>query len=100
MIISPKVVKRGASVNLIGQASGAEFFEWNMGDSSPLKSGTTRAIQYIYPKSGVYPVTLSVNRNGGSETNTISRKVYVADAESPFAIIDASNTSNSVIEEK
>ena len=42
---------------------------------------------------------LSVNRDGGSETNTITRKIYVTETESPFAIISATNTSNSVIEE-
>ncbi len=32
--------------------------------------------------------------------NSISRKIYVSDTESPFAIIDATNSSNSIIEEK
>lgn len=71
-----------------------------MGDGTPVTSGTSRAIQHTYKQSGTYTITMNVNREGGTETNTISRKVYVSDTESPFAIIDATNSSNSIIEEK
>jgi PKD repeat protein/type IV secretory pathway VirB2 component (pilin) len=100
MIITPKVVQRGSTVTIIGQSSNAEFFEWNMGDGTPLISGTARSVQHIYKQSGVYSVVLNVNRNWGTETNTITRKVYVSDTDSPFAIIDATNSSSSIIEEK
>ncbi len=100
MIITPRVVKRGSSLSVIGQSANAEFFEWNMGDGSAIISGTSRSVQHIYKQSGIYTITLNVNRAGGSETNTITRKVYVSDTESPFAIIDATNSSNSIIEEK
>ena len=63
MIITPKVVQRGATVNIIGQASSAEFFEWNMGDGTPLRAGTSRSVQHIYKQSGIYTIVMSVNRN-------------------------------------
>jgi PKD repeat protein len=100
MIITPKVVQRGSPVTVIGQSANAEFFEWNMGDGTPVTSGTSRSMQHIYKQSGVYSIVMSVNREWGAETNTMNRKVYVSDTESPFAIIDASNSSNSIIEEK
>lgn len=100
MISTPKVVKRGTPISLIGQSENAEYFEWNMGDGSPQINGTTKTVQHIYQKSGVYTVTLTVNKSGGTETNSISRKVYVSDTESPFAVIEATNASNSVVEEK
>ncbi len=100
MIITPKVVQRGSNVTVIGQSANAEFFEWNMGDGTPVTSGTNRSIQHTYKQSGVYNIVMSVNRNWGTEINSITRKIYVSDTESPFAIIDATNSSNSIIEEK
>lgn len=99
MFSTPRVVKRGEPVTIIGQSANAEFFEWNTGDGSPTVNGTNRSIQHIYKQSGTYDVRLNVNRDGASETNSITRKVYVTDTDSPFAIIDANNASNSVIEE-
>ena len=43
---------------------------------------------------------LGVNRDGGTETNAITRKVYVTETDSPFAVIEATNSSNSIIEEE
>jgi len=100
MIIMPKVVQRGSLINVIGRSANAEFFEWNMGDGSPTISGTDRSVQYTYKQSGTFNITMNVNSNGGTETNSITRKVYVSDTDTPFAIIDASNSSNSIIEEK
>jgi PKD repeat protein len=62
MISTPKVVKRGTPISLIGQSANAEYYEWNMGDGSPQINGTTKTIQHIYQKSGIYTVTLTVNR--------------------------------------
>jgi PKD repeat protein len=63
-------------------------------------SGTDRTIQHIYKQSGTYEVRLNVNRDAGSETNSITRKVYVTETDSPFAVIEGTNASNSVIEEE
>lgn len=99
MLMTPKVVKRGESITIIGQSSNAEFFEWNMWDGSSVISGTDRTIRHTYKQSGTYEVRLNVNRDAGSETNSITRKVYVTETDSPFAVIEGTNTSNSVIEE-
>jgi PKD repeat protein len=63
MIITPKVAQRGAPVNIIGRAANAEFFEWNMGDSTPPINGTSRSVQHIYKQSGIYNIVMNVNRN-------------------------------------
>jgi PKD repeat protein len=99
IISTPKVVKRGENVTLIGQSANAEIFEWNMGDGTPATNGTSRSISHTFKQSGTYDVRLTVSRDNGTETNSISRKVYVTDADSPFAIIEASNSSNSIITE-
>ncbi len=70
-----------------------------MGDGSSPVNGTNRTVQHIYKQAGTYDVRLNVTRDGGSEINSITRKIYVTNADSPFALIDASNSSNSVIEE-
>ncbi len=99
IISTPKVVKRGEPITLIGQSGNAEIFEWNMGDGTPAINGTSRSTSHIFKQSGTYDVRLTVSRDNGTETNSISRKVYVTDADSPFAIIEASNSSNSIITE-
>ena len=62
MIITPKVVQRGSNTTVIGQSANAEFFEWNMGDGTPMTSGTSRSIQHTYKQSGVYNIVMNVNR--------------------------------------
>lgn len=99
MITTPKVVSRNAVINMIGQSPNAEFFEWNMWDGSAIISDTNRSIQYAYKQSGTYNATLTVSTTWDAETNSITRKIYVSNTESPFAIIDATNSSNTIIEE-
>lgn len=100
IIVTPKVGKRDIPVTIIGQSANAEYFEWNMWDGSPIISWTDRSVQHTYKRSGTYNVTLSVNREWWSEINTINRKIYISDSESPYSIIEASNASSSIIEEK
>lgn len=99
LLINPTVAKQWTPINFVGQSPNADFFEWNFSDGSAIVSGTTKTIQHVFNRSGVFDVTLTVNRNGGSETNTITRKVYVADSDSPMAIIATSNGSDSVYQE-
>ena len=100
LIVAPKVGKRDEPITIIGQSASAEYFEWNMWDGSPIISWSDRSIQHTYKRSGTYHVSLTVNREWWSEINTINRKIYIADSESPFAIIEWTNTSSSIIEEK
>lgn len=70
-----------------------------MGDGTPIVSGNTRTIQHTYKQSGIYNAILTVNRNNGSESNALSKKIYISDSDAPFAIIEANNTSSSIVEE-
>lgn len=99
LIVTPKVVKLGNPISFISQSPNAEFFDWNMGDGSPIVSGNNKNTQYTYKRAGIYNVTLNVNSNAGTETNSVTRKVYVADGNNPLAIINVSNTSNTAVEE-
>lgn len=97
--ISPQVTQVGQPVNFIANAPYADFFTWNMGDGSAQVSNSARTAQHTFQRAGIYNVTLTVNRGGGSEQNTVTRKIYVTDMSNPLAIIQASNSSNSVVQE-
>ena len=97
--VSPQVAPLWTPLTFIGRSSHADFFEWNFWDSSPLISGDTRVTQHIFKKTGIYDVNVTVRKNGSDETNTIRRKVYVTDTESPYAVIEANNSSSSISED-
>lgn len=99
MKISPQVAQVGNTIRFIADAPYADFFTWNMGDGTPAVSSSSRTAQHTFARSGIYTVSLTVNRGGSNEQNTVSRKVYITDMSTPLAIIQASNASNSVIEE-
>ena len=92
------MVKVGDTISLIAQSPNAQFFTWNLGDGSPQKSGDTRVIQHSYKTTGNYNVTLTLQGEGNSTTH-ITRRVYVSDMDSPLAIINFSNSSNSAVME-
>jgi PKD repeat protein len=97
--VNPQVAPLWTPVTFIARSSHADFFEWNFWDNSPLISGDTRVNQHIFKKTGIYDVNLTVRKNGSDETNTIRRKVYVTDTESPYAVIEANNSSSSISED-
>lgn len=70
-----------------------------MGDGSASVNGTLDHIEHTYQKTGIYTVTLTVKNIDGSQTNSTNQKVYVTDTNSPFALIDIKNGSDSVIED-
>jgi len=86
-------------VSFQAKAPKAAFYEWNTGDGSPTVNGTSDGIDHIYQKTGIYSVTLQVKSADGSESNTIERKVYMTDANSPFSLIQVSNSSNTITDE-
>ena len=43
-------------------------------------------------------MSLHVKNVTGSEENYISRAVYITDTDSPFALIDIGNGSNTIVE--
>lgn len=99
MNISPRAAALGTSVSFQARSPRARFFEWNVGDGSPSINGTTDNIIHTYKKTWVYSASLTVKNSDGSESNTIERKVYVTDTNTPFALIDIKNSSNTVIED-
>jgi PKD repeat protein len=99
MSVMPRVSPIWTTVTLIGRSENADFYEWNMGDGSPVINGDSKIIQHIYKKTGVYDATLTVRKNGSDETNQIRRKVYVTDTASPYALIEATNSSSSTTED-
>lgn len=94
LLITPRVAPLGTIVNLIAQSEHADFYEWNMGDGSPVLSGNKKIKQHIYKKTGIYDVSLTVSSANGSESNQIRRRVFVTDTGAPFAMINISNGSN------
>lgn len=99
LIITPQVTQVGKEITFIAQSKNAQFYTWNLGDGSPQKSGSDKTVQHKYNKTGVYNVALTLQGADSNDTTTINRKVYVTDMDNPFAIIDFSNTSNSIIQE-
>lgn len=96
LIITPQVVKVGQQANFIAQSQNAQFFTWNMGDGTN-KAGNDRTMQHTYKTTGTYNVNLTLQGSDTSNTTSISRKVYVTDMDSPFAVISFSNASSSAI---
>jgi len=99
MSVMPRVAPIGTNVTLIGRSENADFYEWNMGDGSPVISWDSKIVQHVYKKTGVYDATLTVRKNGSDETNQVRRKVYVTDTASPYALIEATNSTNSTTED-
>lgn len=99
MNIVPRVATIRTPITFQGISRNAEFYEWDMGDGSPLVSGNESSITHSYNKTGIFTVTLTVKNGDGSESNSIQRKVYITDAGNPYALIDIHNASNSSIED-
>jgi PKD repeat protein len=97
--VTPRVAPIGSTITFQARSPNAKFFEWNLWDGSPAINGTTSSVQYAYKKTGIYTITLTVKWIDGSEQNTISRNVYVTDTDKPYALIDISDGSRSVIED-
>lgn len=100
MNIVPRAAPLGTMVSFQAISPKAAFYEWNPGDGSPSINGQMDNIDHIYKKTGIYSATLTVKNFDGSETNSISRKVYVTDTSNPFALIDVKNASSSTIEDE
>ena len=98
--ITPRAAPIGTTVNFQARSPEARFFEWNPGDGSPATNGTTDNISHAYKKTGIYSSTLTVKNADGSESNTIERKIYVTDTNSPFALIDLRGSNGSLLEEQ
>lgn len=95
LIASPKIGRVGSSVSLIADSREAQTFEWQFGDGET-DTSTTGRVSHVYKKAGTYSVSLTV-RGRNSDSNTISRKVYVMDSTNPFAIITLKRDNEDII---
>lgn len=95
--VTPQVTQVGKTLVLNAKSENAEFFEWNLGDGSAVLSGNQRAITHAYKTAGTYTVSVKLTRNGSNEATTLTRRIFVGNMNSPMAIIDVSNVSNSTI---
>lgn len=97
--VSPQVAAINTPITFQANSKHAEFFEWNMGDGSPVQNGSNKSISHSYKNTGVYTVNVKLSHSDSDTVTTLTRKVYITDADSPYALIDISNSSNSAIEE-
>lgn len=95
LIVSPRIVQAGSSISLIADSKEAQTFEWQFGDGET-DTSTTGRVSHIYKKAGTYSVSLTV-RGRNSDSNSISRKVYVMDSTNPFAIITLKRDNEEII---
>jgi PKD repeat protein len=87
LIVTPKITQLGTPVTLVAESKDATVFEWDYGDGTRENTAESRAF-HTYKTAGTYTARLTVR--GGEEagaSNSISRTVYVADANAPFAVI-------------
>ena len=99
MRIASQVAKVGDEVSFLAISKNAKFFTWNMGDGSPQTSGSARAVTHKFKTTGIYNVSVTLQGESANDTTTITRKVYITDMDSPLAIINFTNSSNSVVME-
>lgn len=89
--IRPQVVKRGDKVLLSAISPNTDIFQWTIGSKDATTTETGRHT-VTFDKSGTYPLTLKVTDRYGN-TNSIQRKLYVVDGDSPFSVIQLSTKS-------
>ena len=89
--IIPQVAKRGDRIVLMATANNGNIYEWTIGSQDP---GVTQNGRYAvsFDKSGTYPLTLKVTDTNGN-VNSIQRKLYVVNGDTPFSVIQLSTTS-------
>lgn len=80
---------------MIADSKEAQTFEWQFGDSET-DTSTVGRVNHIYKKAGTYSVTLTVHGRN-SDSNSITRKVYVMDSTNPFAIITLKRDNEEII---
>jgi PKD repeat protein len=96
LIITPKITQLGTPVALVAESKEATVFEWDYGDNIRENTGESRAF-HAYKTAGTYTARLTVRGNeDAGAANSISRTVYVADANTPFAVIGVKRDQDSI----
>lgn len=96
LIISPRIIQVGSPISLIADSKEAQTFEWQFGDGET-DTSTTGRMNHTYKKAGTYSVNVTV-RGRNSDSNSISRKVYVTDSTKPFSIITLKRDNEEIIQ--
>lgn len=94
--MSPKIVVLGSPVNFIAESKEAGVFEWNFNDGGSTEITSNGRVSHTYKKAGTYDVTLTVRGSNAGGQNSITRKVYVTEANAPFALIGLKVDSNAI----
>jgi PKD repeat protein len=94
-ITSPKIVQVGSPISIIADSKEAQTFEWQFGDGQT-DTSTTGRMSHIYKKAGTYSVNITVHGRN-SDSNSITRKIYVTDSTNPFAIITLKRDDEEII---
>lgn len=89
--IRPQVVQRGERVTFSATAPNVEIYEWTVGSRDIAVTRTGRYTS-TFDVSGTYPLTLKVTDRNGN-TNSLQRKIYVVDGDTPFSIVQMSTKS-------
>lgn len=84
---TPKIASMGSPVHFVAESKEANVFEWTFGDDSTTEVTSAGRVSHTYKKSGTYDVRLVVRGANAGGQNTITRKVYVTEANSPFSLI-------------
>lgn len=92
--MTPKIASIGTPVNFIAESQEANVFEWSFGDGGTQEITSEGRVSHTYKKSGTYDVTLTVRGANAGGQNSITRKVYVTEANAPFALIGLKLESN------
>ena len=79
-------------------ADDVDIFEWAFGDGDTEFSGDN-TMTHTYEKSGTYTIRVQAENTETRTKNSISRKVYVVDAKSPFAYFSLSTSERGQLEE-
>lgn len=94
----PEVARRGAKVLLSVTSPDAKAYEWKVGTNDPVRTESNR-LTTSFPLSGIFPVTIVVTDAEGN-TNSATRKIYVAEDNQPFSILDIKSDSSLSIAQK
>jgi len=85
-LAAPRVVQRDKKIRFLANSKLAKFYEWDFWDWEE-KSLESNKTSHSYQKSWIYTVTLKVRWNN-SDSNTLSKQVYIWDSKNPVAILD------------
>lgn len=83
--VLPKDVIMGQALTLRGKSEKATTFVWSFPEGATQQA---EVIRYVFKKSGVFPVTLTVKNRNTGETNTVTKEIFVRNEGRPTALME------------